>query len=103
MSMTLRGNGSYKNEFMSSLRENFGTAPFSYREASKLPGFEHRIFHTLLNDDLLKPATKGEKKGKIQPKLWKLIDVEEMRIKRKYARQHFDSECCREFPQCMEA
>ena len=83
MSTTLRGYGSYKNDFVSSLRDSFGTTPFIYREASKLPGFEHRIFHKLIYDRLLAPVRNEKEMGVNQPKSWKLIDARETRIGRK--------------------
>jgi hypothetical protein len=59
MSTTLRGNGSYKKEFLFDLYSLFGFQSFKLEQVKRIPSYSQSVFSSLSYDGWLKKADKN--------------------------------------------
>lgn len=80
-----RGNGSFKREFIESLRQRFGKRSFTYHEAKTLYEFDRRVFFSLLSDGYLKNYSEGGKKVRKGTKSLYVMNDEESNHRQGYS------------------
>lgn len=68
MGTSLRGNGSYKRDFLLSIHDIFGSRPFTIADVKSMSSYSPSVFYSLFHDGWLK------KKSQKSPCNWVLSD-----------------------------